>query len=127
MKKIFTLFCIIFFLFQFQTYTQNFTNVALNIGLNSVYDDRFYYIPGGGIGFADFDNDGDQDCITATSIDFKVFRNDNGMFTNITASSGIIFTGNALKSVVWADYDNDGWRDVYLTSWYSGNRLYRNN
>ncbi len=109
------------------TKSQTFTNVASQVGLQCTYNDRFFYIPGGGIGFSDFDNDNDPDCIVATSTSYKVFRNDNGIFTDITGSSGIDFSGDALKSVVWGDYNNDGWRDVYLTSWYSGNRLYRNN
>lgn len=108
-------------------YTQTFTNVAQQIGITCTYNDRFFYIPGGGIGFADFDNDNDPDCIIATSTNFRVFRNDNGNFSDITSASGINFSGDALKSVVWGDYNNDGWRDVYLTSWYSGNRLYKNN
>lgn len=107
-------------------YSQTFTNVAAQIGITSTYHDD-YYIPGGGAGFADFDNDGDADLITAGRTHFYVYRNDNGLYTDVTAQSGINFTGDCLKSVVWGDYNNDGWRDVYLTSWYTGNRLYKNN
>lgn len=125
-KKILFIPLLLLFLTGIQ-FSQTFTNVAQQIGITCTYNDRFYYIPGGGIGFADFDNDNDPDCIIATSLNFKVFRNDNGVFTDITTSSGINFSGDALKSVIWGDYNNDGWRDVYLTSWYSGNRLYKNN
>jgi hypothetical protein len=107
-------------------FSQSFSNVAQQIGINVNYFDE-YYVPGGGAGFADYDNDGDPDLIIAGKTGFKVFRNDNGYFTDVTAQSGIDFTGDGMKSVVWGDFDNDGNRDVFLTSWQQGNRLYRNN
>jgi hypothetical protein len=106
--------------------SQTFTNIASQVGINAKTKD-LYYIPGGGAGFADYDNDGDADVIIATSTHFKVYRNNNFSFTDVTAQSGIAFYGDCLKSVVWGDYNNDGWRDVYLTSWYSGNKLCKNN
>ena len=108
------------------SYTQTFTNIALQLGINATYFDD-YYVPGGGAGFADYDNDGDPDLIIASRTHFKVYRNDGSSFTDVTAQSGISLAGDCLKSVVWGDYDNDGWRDVYLTSWYTGNKLYKNN
>ncbi len=106
--------------------SQTFTNVAQQIGIQTTYFDD-YYIPGGGAGFADYDNDGDIDLLVASRTRFVFYRNDNGMFTDVTSQTGINFTGDCLKSVVWGDYNNDGWRDVFLTSWYSGSRLYKNN
>ena len=126
MKVINLLFGILLVFLSSNIFSQTFTNVAQQIGLTCTYNDRFYYIPGGGIGFADMDNDNDPDCIIATDVNFKVFRNDNGFFTDITSVSGISFFGDALKSVLWGDFNNDGLRDVYLTSWYSNNRLYKN-
>jgi hypothetical protein len=125
MRSIIPLFFISFFIHQL-TYPQSFTNVASQIGIISTYFDD-YYIPGGGVGFADYDNDGDPDLIIASKTHFKVFRNSAGIYIDVTAQSGISFSGDCLKSVVWGDFDNDGWRDVYLTSWYSGNKLYKNN
>jgi hypothetical protein len=121
------LFSLLLLLFTAQiNFPQSFTNVASQIGINSINRD-YYYIPGTGVGFADYDNDGDPDMIMGNMTNFRVYRNDNGFYTNVTTQSGLDFTGDCLKSVVWGDYNNDGWRDVYLTSWYSGNRLYKNN
>ncbi|MCI0449884.1 MAG: VCBS repeat-containing protein, partial [Chlorobi bacterium] len=125
MKKIYFFLLIFSFLIS-SIHAQTFTNVALQVGINSTYFDE-YYVPGGGVGFADYDNDGDPDLIIASRTHFKVYRNDNGFFTDVTSQSGINMIGDCLKSVIWGDYNNDGWRDVYLTSWYSGNRLYKNN
>ncbi len=110
----------------FNINSQTYTNVARQIGIIATYYDD-YYIPGGGAGFADYDNDGDIDLIIAGRTHFIVYRNDNGIYTDVTNQSGISFNGDCLKSVVWGDYNNDGWRDIYLTSWYSGSRLYKNN
>lgn len=106
--------------------SQTFTNVARQIGIHSTYFDD-YYVPGGGAGFADYDNDGDVDLLVAGRNNFIFYRNDNAIYTDVTLQTGISFNGDCLKSVVWGDYNNDGWRDVYLTSWYTGSRLYKNN
>ena len=119
-------FFILLLLPYFSVQSQSFTNVAAQLGINADYID-LYYIPGGGAGFADYDNDGDPDLIIATKTHFKVYKNDNNSFIDVTAGSGISLSGDCLKSVVWGDYNNDGWRDVYLTTWYSGNKLYKNN
>src|SRR5690242_6222793 len=103
MKKVILLF-LFFILLSVQNFSQTFTNVASQLGINATYNDRFYYIPGGGIGFADYDNDGDPDFIVATSTKFVLYRNDGDHFTDVTAQSGINFTGDALKSVIWGDY-----------------------
>lgn len=126
MKVKIILFSIVLFICTLVLKAQTFTNVARQIGIQSTYFDD-YYVPGGGAGFADYDNDGDIDLIVAGRSHFIFYRNDNGYFTDITGQTGINFTGDCLKSVVWGDYNNDGWRDVYLTSWYSGSRLYKNN
>ncbi len=50
----------------------------------------------------------------------RLFRNDHGHFTDVTATSGII--NNALNfglSVTVADIDQDGWPDLYTSSDYT--------
>lgn len=125
MRKMFLL-IILILLFNNISYSQSFSNVANQVGIFSTYIDD-YYVPGGGVGFADYDNDSDPDIITASRTHFKVFRNDNGIFTDVTSQSGIVFNGDCLKTVLWGDFNNDGYKDVFLTSWYTGNRLYKNN
>ncbi|MCX6258071.1 MAG: FG-GAP-like repeat-containing protein [Bacteroidia bacterium] len=80
--------------------------------------------------WADFDNDGDQDLVIS-GIDAGnnrltiIYRNDNGIFTNISAG----LTGVSVASVAWADYDSDGDPDL-LVSGYTGSgyltKVYRN-
>jgi hypothetical protein len=106
---------------------QTFTNVTSQLGVNAVYRDSVY-IPGGGVAFGDYNNDSYPDMVIASYNKFKVYKNNgDGTFADVTAASGINFTGLSLKAAVFGDYNNDGWRDIYLTSWYSQNRLYKNN
>ena len=56
-----------------------------------------------------------------------LFRNDGGHFTEVSESAGIdgpYFT----LSVVWWDYNDDGFPDIYVSNDFLGpDRLYRNN
>jgi hypothetical protein len=81
----------------------------------------------GGMAWFDMDGDGDDDLFLASSdTAHKLLRNDRGVFTDLSAGSGI--TGNAVNTVGVAagDYDQDGYPDLYLTN-FNENRLYRNN
>ncbi|MEM6348528.1 MAG: VCBS repeat-containing protein, partial [Bacteroidota bacterium] len=56
----------------------------------------------------------------------KLYRNDNGKFTDISDEAGIINYGHSL-GVVNLDYDKDGWEDIYVSNDYQENDyLYRN-
>lgn len=65
--------------------------------------------------FGDIDNDGDFDMLlTNHDATIQLFENDgNGFFTEITAGSGLEFTGFMLQSK-FADFDNDGFVDVLI-------------
>ncbi len=52
-------------------------------------------------------------------------NNHDGTFTDVTDKAGIATPGYANGGAV-ADYNNDGWPDLYITS-FGGNVLYRNN
>ncbi len=53
-------------------------------------------------------------------------RNDgNGTFSDVTEEAGLLDPVNSTYSC-WADYDNDGWLDVYIICEQQTNRLYHN-
>ncbi len=52
-------------------------------------------------------------------------NNHDGTFTDVTEKAGIGFPCFAMGGAV-ADFDNDGWPDIYVTC-YRGNVLYHNN
>jgi len=126
------LFSCILVLYSIQGFSQTFNNVASQSGFNATYFVH-NYVPGGGIAVGDLNNDGFPDVIIATadtalnSGRIKVYKNNNGTFIDVTASSGINFQSSGLKCIIIGDYNNDGLRDIYISSWYTGNRLYRNN
>jgi len=82
--------------------------------------------------WSDYDNDGDKDLFVGidTHTEYsKLFRNDGGVLTDVTFSSGI---GNVLSScnaACWGDFNNDGWIDLYVTHYseFQANILYKNN
>lgn len=53
------------------------------------------------------------------------------VFEDVTASYGITATHQGFNMLTtgaaWADYDNDGWQDLYVTDTFGPNTLYRNN
>jgi len=52
-------------------------------------------------------------------------NNHDGTFTDVTEKAGVGAPCHAMGGAV-ADYNNDGWPDIYVTC-YGGNVLYRNN
>ena len=87
-----------------------------------------------GVAFADFDNDGWTDVFVANdSVRQSLYRNKgDGSFEDIAVMSGAAYDDNgrtfAGMGVDCADYDNDGYSDVFITT-LSNERyaFYRNN
>jgi hypothetical protein len=121
-----------------------FTNVAQQAGLNvsMIYGDehRNRYLletTGSGAAFIDYDNDGWQDIflVNGTRLDGlppnlnstnRLFHNNgNGKFTDVTEKAGLVRTGWG-QSICGGDYDNDGYVDLFISS-YGKNALYHNN
>ncbi|HKW31631.1 MAG TPA: CRTAC1 family protein [Candidatus Acidoferrum sp.] len=94
--------------------------------------------PGSGVALLDYDNDGWLDIYLlngSTAAATKgaeaapramLFHNNHdGSFTDVTAKAGVSNDRWGFGVAV-ADYDNDGWPDIYVSN-YGKNRLYRNN
>jgi len=96
---------------------------------------------GAGVAFIDYNNDGLLDIFavqggplpgaTGDAANFSkrnvLYRNNgDGTFTDVTTTAGLDeYTGYGMGVSV-ADYDNDGWPDIYVTA-YGGNHLFHNN
>jgi hypothetical protein len=45
-----------------------------------------------------------------------LMRNDNGIFTDVTAEAGVLITESSAIGASWADYDGDGDLDLYISN-----------
>lgn len=78
------------------------------------------YISGMGVDFRDLDNDGYPD-IVLVALDgetFPVYRNNGkGSFVEVTRESGMTRESLPMSgySPIIADFDNDGWKDIFVT------------
>jgi hypothetical protein len=80
----------------------------------------------------DFNNDGRPDLFISRGAWFflpmpqSLLRNDgDGRFTDVTKEAGLLGPVNSTASR-WADFDNDGWLDVFLVCERPAHRLFRN-
>jgi hypothetical protein len=84
---------------------------------------------GRGAAWGDFDNDGRDDVLVgAERAPFQLLRNlGNGKFQDVAAKMGLIDpVGLGCYAAQFADYDNDGYQDIFLSSngWGGGGRLF---
>src|SRR5437764_218542 len=120
----------------------HFTDVAKEAGLHApvIYggvDSKKYIMEANGCGcaFIDYDNDGwiDIFLLSGTRLEGdppeatnRLYRNNrDGTFTDVTEKAGLKSAGWA-NGVCIADYNNDGFDDIFCT-YFGQNRLYRNN
>ena len=93
---------------------------------------------GSGVALLDYDNDGWLDIYLVNGSTYEAeagkaaaphaalfHNNHDGTFTDVTAKAGVANERWGFGAAV-ADYDNDGWPDIYVTN-YGKNRLYHNN
>jgi hypothetical protein len=128
-----------------------FTNVTAQIGLNFTHaaskTSHKYLLEtmGAGVAIFDYDNDGRMDLFFTNGAALKeslpkdefpdkgqpkywnrLYRqNSDGKFTDVTERAGLKGVGYSMGAAA-ADYDNDGYVDLFVTG-YKANRLYRNN
>jgi hypothetical protein len=93
---------------------------------------------GSGVGLIDYDNDGWLDIYLVNGSTFNALdgketpphaalfhNNHDGTFTDVAAKAGVTNDRWGF-GVAIADFDNDGWPDIFVSNW-GKNRLYRNN
>ena len=93
---------------------------------------------GSGVALLDYDHDGWLDIYLVNGSTFEAeegkaaaphaalfHNNHDGTFTDVAAKAGVANDRWGVGAAV-ADYDNDGWPDIYVTN-YGKNRLYHNN
>ena len=94
--------------------------------------------PGSGVALLDYDNDGWLDIYLLNGSTVAALKgrepapkamlfhnNHDGTFTDVTAKAGVANERWGVGVAV-ADYDNDGWPDLYVAN-FGKNRLYHNN
>ena len=119
-----------------------FADVTAQAGIKFRHNNGAYgkkYLPettGSGCAFLDYDNDGWQDLLWINSTDFAdapkkrrsvmalYHNNQDGTFTDVTAAAGLAKPMYGMGAAI-ADYDNDGWQDIYVTA-LGPNVLFRN-
>ena len=86
------------------------------------------YDHGCGVAIDDYDGDGLEDVYFVNQLGKNaLYKNKgDGTFQNMAAEAGVEMGDRICVSAVFADYDNDGRRDLFVTSVRGGNVLFKN-
>jgi hypothetical protein len=86
------------------------------------------YDHGSGLAVGDYDNDGRDDIYFLSQLGPNaLYRNTgDGSFVDVTAKAGVALADRISVGATFADYDNDGWADLFVTTTRGGNVLWRN-
>ncbi len=123
-------FTYIFFIFlSFSATAQVFSEISDSLALKQMHVDK--HAIGGGAAWFDINNDGYQDFYVTggDERDHLYLNQKNGTFTEIGIAAGL-GTTNSIKTVgvVTGDIDNDGYRDIFVTTdEHHHNLLFKNN
>ncbi|PHR72929.1 MAG: hypothetical protein COA67_04285 [Lutibacter sp.] len=106
----------------------SFTDITATCGLFT--DNKYTY----GASFGDIDNDGDLDVMICNRDEVLfdqynyLYRNDAGIFVDITVDAGLNLTNQLSFTSAFFDYNNDGFQDIYVANDKVANinRLYEN-
>jgi cytochrome c peroxidase len=90
---------------------------------------------GMGLAIGDYNNDGDMDYYFSNVGPMELLQNQgDGTFTEVAEQAGVNSPNGIGWGAVFLDYDNDGWRDLYLSisdttdhKDVGSNKLFRNN
>src|SRR5213595_1344649 len=129
---------------QGERITVRYTDIRQSAGItfrqDSTQTDEKYYLEtmGTGVGWIDYDQDGLMDLYFVQSAATDIYKpshplrsalyhnNGDGTFTDVTEKAGVGGEGHYGQEVAVADYDNDGYPDLYVTG-YGSVILYHNN
>ncbi len=121
-----------------QENTKHFQDIAEEVGLTF----KHQYIPaeqgetykvnlydhGCGLAVADFNGDGYDDIYFVNQLgENHLYQNKgDGTFEDVTQKAGIALGDRICTAATFADYDNDGHQDLFITSTRGGNILFHN-
>ena len=103
------------------------TSAALPSGGEWPFTDPLLEQSSGAVVLFDYDNDGDLDLLEVSSNSQRLYRNDSGIFTDVTAQSGDLASkaSGVGTGAVAGDFDNDGKADLFVLR-YRTSALYHN-
>lgn len=86
------------------------------------------YDHGCGLAVGDVNNDGHDDLYFTNQLGSNALyqNNGDGTFTDATEKAGVGMGDRVCVGATFADYDSDGWQDLYVTSTRGGNVLFKN-
>jgi len=103
------------------------TSTVLPTGQAWPFTDPLLEQSSGAVVLFDYDSDGDLDLLEVASTAQRLYRNDQGKFTDVTSQSGDLakLASNVGTGAVAGDFDNDGKPDLFILR-YRASALYHN-